>query len=109
MATKRYDPSATDFNGRYARWVAALESGTEAELLEATVALPTLNKHVIKKLAAVDRDEPDPPARAQQKRVIVLLREINANPAARLRVAKRAEQSRHDRQVAVLEIRESPA
>ena len=59
MATKRYDPTATDFNGRYARWVAALESGDDAELLEATVALPTLNKRVLKKLAAVDRDEPD--------------------------------------------------
>jgi hypothetical protein len=60
MATKRYDPAATDFNGRYSRWVAALESGDEAELLEATVALPSLNKRVLKKLAAVDRDEPDP-------------------------------------------------
>jgi|GEM_PF-6868043 len=29
MATKRYDPAATDFNGRYRRWVAALESGDE--------------------------------------------------------------------------------
>ena len=52
MATKRYDPTATDFNGRYARWVVALESGTEAELLEATMALPTLNRRVLKKLAA---------------------------------------------------------
>ena len=33
MATKRYDPTATDFNGRYARWVAALESGNESDLL----------------------------------------------------------------------------
>ena len=82
MATKRYDPTATDFNGRYARWVVALESGDDAELLEATLALPTLNKRVLKKLAAVDRDEPDPTARAQQKRVIVLLSEINANQAA---------------------------
>ena len=41
MATKRYDPTVTDFNGRYARWVAALESGDDAELLEATLALPT--------------------------------------------------------------------
>ena len=29
MATKRYDPTTTDFNGRYARWVAALESGAD--------------------------------------------------------------------------------
>ena len=85
MATKRYDPTATDFNGRYSRWVAALESGDDTELLEATLALPTLNKRVLKKLAAVDRDEPDPTARAEQKRVIVLLSEINANQAARLR------------------------
>ena len=67
MATKRYDPTATDFNGRYARWVAALESGNESELLEATVALPTLNKRVLKKLAAVDRDEPDSTVRAERE------------------------------------------
>lgn len=101
MATKRYDPTATDFNGRYARWVVALESGDDAELLEATLALPTLNKRVLKKLAAVDRDEPDPTARAQQKRVIVLLSEINANQAARLRERKQAEQRRRDRTVRV--------
>lgn len=101
MATKRYDPTATDFNGRYARWVAALESGTEAELLEATVALPTLNRRVLKKLAAVDRDEPDPKVGAEQKRLIVLLSEINANQAARLRERKQAEQRRRDRTVRV--------
>ncbi len=101
MATKRYDPTATDFNGRYARWVAALESGDDTELLEATVALPTLNKRVLNKLAAVDRDEPDPSARAEQKRVIVLLSEINANQAARLRERKQAEQRRRDRTVRV--------
>lgn len=32
MAAKRYDPSDTDFDVRYARWVAALEAGDEAEL-----------------------------------------------------------------------------
>ena len=101
MATKRYDPTTTDFNGRYARWVAALESGDDAELLEATVALPTLNKRVLKKLAAVDRDEPDSTVRAEQKRVIVLLSEINANQAARLRERKQAEQRRRDRTVRV--------
>ncbi|WOQ17644.1 hypothetical protein [Raineyella sp. W15-4] len=101
MATKRYDPAATDFNGRYARWVAALESGDDAELLEATVALPTLNKRVLAKLAAVDRDEPDPTACAEQKRVIVLLSEINAHQAARLRERKQAEQRRRDRTVRV--------
>ena len=101
MATKRYDPTATDFNGRYARWVAALESGNESELLEATVALPTLNKRVLKKLAAVDRDEPDSTVRAERKRVIVLLSEINANQAARLRERKQAEQRRRDRTVRV--------
>lgn len=101
MATKRYDPTATDFNGHYARWVAALESGNDAELLEATVALPTLNKRVLKKLAAVDRDEPDPTVRAERKRVTVLLSEINANQAARLRERKQAEQRRRDRTVRV--------
>lgn len=101
MATKRYDPTSTDFNGRYSRWVTALESGDDAELLEATVALPTLNKRVLAKLAAVDRDEPDPTARADRKRVIVLLSEINANHAARLRERKQAEQRRRDRTVRV--------
>ncbi len=101
MATKRYDPTATDFNGRYTRWITALESGNEAELLEATLALPTLNKRVLKKLAAVDRDEPDSTVRAERKRVIVLLSEINANQAARLRERKQAEQRRRDRTVRV--------
>ncbi len=101
MATKHYDPAATDFNGRYSRWVAALESGNEAELLEATLALPTLNKRVLKKLAAVDRDEPDPSARAEHKRVIVLLSEINANQAQRRRERQQAEQRRRDRTVRV--------
>ena len=109
MATKRYDPTATDFNGRYARWVAALESGTEAELLEATMALPTLNRRVLKKLAAVDRDEPDSTVRAEQKLVIVLLSEINANQAARLRQRKQAEQRRRDRTVRVERRVELPA
>ncbi len=107
--TKRYDPTATDFNGRYARWVAALDSGTEAELLEATVALPTLNKRVLKKLAAVDRDEPDPTARAQQKRVILLLSEINANTKQRRREREQAEQRRRDRTVRVERRVELPA
>ena len=101
MATKRYDPTATDFSGRYSRWVAALESGDDAELLEATLGLPTLNKRVLKKLAAVDRDEPDSTVRAERKRVIVLLSEINANQAARLRERKEVEQRRRDRTVRV--------
>lgn len=101
MATKRYDPTATDFNGRYTRWITALESGNEAELLEATLALPTLNMRVLKKLAAVDRDEPDSTVRAERKRVIVLLSEINANQATRLRERKQAERRRRDRTVRV--------
>ncbi|MBK8462293.1 MAG: hypothetical protein IPL36_04440 [Nigerium sp.] len=101
MATKRYDPAATDFNGRYSRWVAALESGDDAELLEATAALPTLNKRVLKKLAAADRDEPDPSARAEHKRVIVLLSELNANKNQRRREREQAEQRRRDRTVRV--------
>lgn len=101
MATKRYDPAATDFNGRYSRWVAALESGDDTELLEATVALPPLNKRVLNKLAAVDRDEPDPTVRAERKRVIVLLSEINANTKQRRHERQEAEQRRRDRTVRV--------
>lgn len=101
MATKRYDPTATDFNGRYARWVAALESGDDAELLEATLALPTLNKRVLKKLTAVDRDEPDPKEGAEHKRVIELLSEINANTKQHRREREQAAQRRRDRTVRV--------
>lgn len=49
------------------------------------LALPTLNKRVLKKLAAVDRDEPDLTVRTEQKRVIVLLSEIDANTKQRRR------------------------
>ncbi|WP_271403834.1 hypothetical protein [Kocuria palustris] len=101
MAAKRYDPSETDFEARYARWVAALESGDDDELLAATVALPTLDTRVLAKLAAVDRDEPDPEVRATQKRLIVLVSEVNANQAARRRERERAQQRRHDRTVRV--------
>lgn len=101
MAAKRYDPSETGFDERYARWVAALESGDEAELVEATAALPTLDKRVLARLAAVDRDEPGPAARAAQKRLIVLVSEVKANQAARLRERKQAEQRRRDRTVLV--------
>lgn len=101
MATKRYDPSETDFDARYARWVAALESGDDAELDEATAELPTLDKRVLAKLAAVDQDELDPEARAAQKRLVVLVSEINANEARRRRERNRAQQRRHDRTVRV--------
>ena len=37
MARKRYDPDKAEFDARYQRWLAALESGDEAELVEATV------------------------------------------------------------------------
>lgn len=56
---------------------------------------------MLKKLAAVDRDEPDSTVRAERKRVIVLLSEINANQAARLLERKQAEQRRRDRTVRV--------
>ncbi|MGD7708007.1 hypothetical protein [Microlunatus sp. Y2014] len=101
MATKRYDPSETGFDARYARWVSALESGADAELDDATAELPTLDKRVLAKLAAVDWDEPDPEARAVQKRLIVLVSEVNANRAVRLRERKQAAQRRRDRTVRV--------
>ena len=47
MALKRYDPDETEFDARYQRWLAALESGDEDELLEATAAIPTLNSQVV--------------------------------------------------------------
>ena len=68
---------------------------------DSTVALSTLNKRVLAKLAAVDRDEPDLTVRAEHKRVIVLLSEINANQAQRRREREQAEQRRRDRTVRV--------
>jgi len=47
----------------------------------------------------VERDEPDPETRAAQKRLIVLVSEVKANQAARLRERKQAEQRRRDRTV----------
>lgn len=32
MALKRYDPDEAEFDARYQRWLAALNSGDEAEL-----------------------------------------------------------------------------
>lgn len=97
MATTRYDPVAAEFDARYSRWVAALESGDDGELTEATAALPTLNARLLAKLAAVDKDEPDPAVRAAQKRLIVLVSEVNANEAQRRRERKQAQQRRRDR------------
>ena len=109
VATKRYDPAATDFNDRYARWVSAIESGDDAELPEATLALPTLNKRVLTKLVAVDRDEPDSTVRAERERVIVLLSEIDANTKQRRREREQAEQRRRARTVRVERRVELPA
>ncbi|MGV1006470.1 MAG: hypothetical protein ACOYEV_17265 [Candidatus Nanopelagicales bacterium] len=58
MAPKRYDPDEAEFDARYQRWLAALESGEEAELLEATAAIPTLDSRVLDKFLAVQSDDP---------------------------------------------------
>ena len=98
MATKRYDPSDTGFDARYARWVAALESGDEAELLEATMAIPTLSSRVLDEYFAVEGDDLETPGRrVMEQRLIVLLSEVRPREAARIRELRNARQRRRDR------------
>lgn len=98
MATKRYDPTDTDFDTRYARWVSALESGDEAELLEATLAIPTLNGRVLDEYFAVEGDDLAAPGRrGMEQRLIVLLSEVRPREAARIRELRKARQRRRDR------------
>ena len=95
MATKRYDPSDTGFDARYARWVAALESGDEAELLEATMAIPTLSSRVLDEYFAVEGDDLETPRRrVMEQRLTVLLSEVRPRDAARLRELRTARQRR---------------
>ena len=98
MAAKRYDPTDTGFDERYARWVSALESGDEAELLEATMAIPTLNSRVLDKYFAVEGDDLETPGRrVMEQRLIVLLSEVRPREAARIRELRNARQRRRDR------------
>lgn len=98
MATKRYDPAETDFEARYARWVAALETGDEAELLEATIAIPTLSGRVLDEYFAVEGDDLETPGRREmEQRLIVLLSEVRPREAARIRELHKARQRRRDR------------
>ena len=98
MATKRYDPSETDFDARYARWVSALESGDEAELLDATMAIPTLSDRVLDEYFALDGDDLETPGRREmEQRLIVLLSEVRPREAARIRELRKARQRRRDR------------
>lgn len=98
MALKRYDPDQAEFDARYERWLAALESGDEAELLEATAAIPTLNSRVLDRFFAVESDDLGRPGqRAIEQRLIVLLSELRPREAARLRELHKARQRRHDR------------
>lgn len=98
MATKRDDPSETGFDARYARWIAALQSGDEAELLEATTAIPTLSSRVLDEYFAVEGDDLETPGRREmEQRLIVLLREVRPREAARIRELRKARQRRRDR------------
>lgn len=98
MALKRYDPDEAEFDARYQRWLAALESGDEDELLEATAAIPTLNSQVLDRFFAAPSDELGRPGqRAMEQRLIVLLSELRPHEAARLRELHKARQRRLDR------------
>ncbi|MCA0253030.1 MAG: hypothetical protein LCH76_12255 [Actinobacteria bacterium] len=98
MASKRYDPDEAEFDARYERWLAALESGDEAELVEATAAIPTLNSRVLDRFFAVESDDLERPGqRAMEQRLIVLLSELRPHDAARVRELHKARQRRLDR------------
>ena len=98
MALKRYDPDEAEFDARYERWLAALESGDVAELREAMAAIPTLNNQVLDRFFAVESDELGMPGqRAMEQRLIVLLSELRPHEAARLRELHKARQRRLDR------------
>ena len=101
MVAKRHDADLADFDTRYSRWAAAQESGDEAEMKAAVAALPTLNACLFAKLAAVDEDEPDPETRATQKRLLVLVNEVNAKETQRRRKRREAQQRHRDRTVLV--------
>lgn len=109
MARKRYDPDEAEFDARYQRWLAALESGDEAELLEATAAIPTLNSQVLDRFFAAPSDELGRPGqRAMEQRLIVLLSELRPHEAARLRELHKARQRRLDRTTRVSRTVELP-
>lgn len=110
MAPKRYDAVLADFDARYSRWVAAQESGDEVQVKAAAAALPTLNARLLAKLAAADEDEDehDPEARATQKRLLVLVSEINADEARRRRKRREAQQRRRDRTILIERTAELP-
>ncbi|MFT4298472.1 MAG: hypothetical protein QM597_02390 [Aeromicrobium sp.] len=109
MALKRYDPDEAEFDARYRRWLAALESGDEAELLEATAAIPTLNSQVLDRFFAVQSDDLERPGqRAMEQRLIVLLSELRPHEAARLRELHKARQRRLDRTTRVSRTVELP-
>ncbi len=98
MAPKRYDPDEAEFDAPYQRWLAALEAGDEAELLEATAAIPTLNSQVLDRFFAVQSDDLGRPGqRAMEQRLMVLLSELRPHEAARLRELHKARQRRQDR------------
>lgn len=99
MASKPYVAAVADFDERYARWVAAQESGDQAEIKAAAADLPTLNARVRAKLAAVDETVTDPEDRAVERRLIVMLSEIHAQDAARRRKRKEAAKRRQERTI----------
>ncbi|WP_166983095.1 hypothetical protein [Paramicrobacterium fandaimingii] len=55
---------------------------------------------LLAKLAAVDEDESDQEVRAIQKRLLILVSEVNADEARRRRKRKRAQQWRRDSTIA---------
>lgn len=101
MTTKRFGAFIEDFDGRYARWVAAQATGNETELNAAAAALPTLNKRLRAKLTAVDEAEPDPEMRAAQKRLVLLTSELQAEEIRRRRERGEAEKRHRERAVRV--------
>ena len=92
------DVGEAESDTRYQRWLDALEPGDEAELLEATIAIPTLNSRVLDRFFAVESDDLGRPGqRAMEQRLIVLLSELRPHETARIRELHKARQRRLDR------------
>lgn len=96
MASTRHDRFLADFNTRYARWVTAQETGDLGELRTAEAALPSLNARLRMRLAMLDEDITDLAQRATEKRLAVLLAEMQVDKARRLKKRREAEKRRQN-------------
>ena len=97
MANKDNLADLADFNERYHRWVAAMESGDSRAIRTAEADLPSLTDRVKAKLAAIDEAEADPGRRAEQRRMTVLVSEVHLYNLRRQRKKREAKHRRQDK------------